>query len=207
MGGSGSPHRGQVQSLDHFRCASTQHCFFYVQAYEVKMASLQSQHNREANCSLAAEGAADVVRGQLQEQRSQVKDLVLLNKAMQVCNLFTVCCYQFYGILVRVCVGLRCTSWVIHSRILLWNLAADNALVPNLWDFGQLDGKPCMICLHAVHFSTNGSQHSDHHPSCHTSLPQVCHSTTWKACPVVNGMHSFLSQCHHTPSVVALTHC
>ena len=73
----------------------------------MKVASLQSQLDREGNRSLVAEVAANVLQGQLQEQRVRVMDLVMLSKAMQVVDLFCiVCCCHFYGMLVHACVEL-----------------------------------------------------------------------------------------------------
>ena len=66
-----------------------------MQAHDVKLASLQSQLDTVANRSLVAEVAADVLQGQLQEQRVQVMDLVMLTKAMQVCNLCIVIAVTF----------------------------------------------------------------------------------------------------------------
>lgn len=102
-----------------------------MQAREVKVARLKRQLGREANRSLAAKVAADVVQGQLQEQRSRVMDLVMLTKAMQVCNIFTISCCCFHGVLVHDCVRLLCTSQMVHSTGCLYftqNLAGDGSL-------------------------------------------------------------------------------
>lgn len=49
--------------------------------------------DREVERSNQAENAADVLRVQLKEQRVTVMELVTINRAMEVDNSFTICCF------------------------------------------------------------------------------------------------------------------
>ena len=100
--------------------------FLCMQARERKVARLESQLDKQAKRS---EVAANVLQGQLQQQRDRVMDLVMLNKVMQVCNLFIVCCCHFHGMLVLGC----CVHHRSYTQLAFCtsDLAASDALFVN----------------------------------------------------------------------------